>query len=100
MNYHTGVVAAALATAQELGVPGQNALADKAFRYLLRQQREDGSVPHSQGDYGVLSDRRAYPRYLAMMVFHLVSQSHRGRVAAVKNSVDGETSHFGCEGSV
>ena len=83
VHYHTGVVAAALATAQELGVPTQDKLANKAFRYLLRQQREDGSVPHSQRDYGVLSDRRAYPRYLAMMLFHLVSSFPGGSAAPV-----------------
>ncbi len=82
VNYHTGVVAAALASAQQLGIPGYSELAEKAYRYLLLQQRQDGSVPHSRGDYGVLSDRRAYPRYLAMMVFHLLHHSHQDRSAS------------------
>lgn len=61
-------------------------LANKAFRYLLRQQRGDGSFPHSQRDYGVLSDRRPYPRYLAMMVFHLVTSAQDRQAELPDNS--------------
>ena len=81
VNYHAGAVAAAFASAHEIGVSGQDEFADKAYRCLLRQQCDDGSVPHSRGDYGFLSDRRAYPRYLTMMMFHLLTREISTREA-------------------
>ena len=46
--------------------------AARAYRYVLALQRRDGSFPHSRGDYRLLSDERAYPRYLAMILLHLL----------------------------
>jgi hypothetical protein len=39
---------------------------------LTEKQRPDGSLPHSRGDYRLLSDQRSYPRYLAMMLYHFL----------------------------
>ena len=100
VNYHTGVVAAAFSTAEEVGEMGCMPLAERAFGYMLRQQREDGSIPHSRGDYVVLSDRRSYPRYLAMMIFHLVSASGQERCRSVRRHVDAEESRVVVEDSV
>ncbi len=99
VNYHTGAVAAALSTATEVGETGYDKLANKAFRYLLRQQRDDGSIPHSQRDYGVLSDHRAYPRYLAMMLFHLVTAAQDRQAELPDNGGDRERSRIVVEGS-
>jgi hypothetical protein len=40
---------------------------------LVARQREDGSFPHSRADYRILSDRRSYPRNLAMILVHLLA---------------------------
>ncbi len=65
-TYHTAVVAAAFCKA------GLDYTAARAYRYVLALQRRDGSFPHSRGDYRLLSDERAYPRYLAMILLHLL----------------------------
>jgi hypothetical protein len=65
-------VAAALATAARWGFCRDNEPAQRAFRYLVRLQRQDGSFPFSEGDYYVLRDERVYPRALAMMLRHLL----------------------------
>lgn len=72
--YHTCAVAAALSRAATvLGhVESWEVFARQAYEHVLRQQRADGSLPHSRGDYRVLADRRSYPRYLAMMLHHLL----------------------------
>jgi len=72
VTYHTGVVAAAFATAKRLGFDGYESRADRAFSYLLTVQKPDGAFPHSKGDYYLLQDRRSYPRPLTMMLFHLL----------------------------
>ena len=72
VSYHTGVLAAAFAKADALGIGLYAAQAERAYRYLLDQQHEDGGFPHSKGDYGVLTDQRSYPRYLAMIAYHLL----------------------------
>jgi hypothetical protein len=72
--YHASALAAAFATAGQLGLANDYApLADRALAYVLRAQRPDGSFPHSRGDYGVLHDNRAYPRYLTMILHHLLT---------------------------
>lgn len=70
--YHTAVVAAAFAKASQLGIDGYNDLANRAYSYLLGCQQPDGGVSYSRGDYRLLRDRRSYPRYLAMILFHLL----------------------------
>lgn len=74
--YHSMAVAAALARYQKLKLThsgGHNSrgtsIAKLASR-IKRLQRSDGSLPHSRGDYRVLSDLRPYPRYLAMILGH------------------------------
>jgi hypothetical protein len=77
VNYHTAVVAAALQAADQVGVSADELReyresANRAIGYLARQQRADGSLPHSRGDYRFLRDNRKYPRYLAMILLHLL----------------------------
>lgn len=72
VTYHAAALAAALATASTLDGAGvDDALRERLTRFVFDRQRSDGSFPHSTGEYAVLSDRRAYPRYLAMILFHL-----------------------------
>ena len=70
--YHTAVLAAAFRAAQQRGAADCGPLADRGYARLRRWQRGDGSFPYSQGDYRVLRDRRSYPRYLAMILLHLL----------------------------
>ena len=70
--YHLAVVAAALAAADTHGEAGCRELADIVRARLLTLQQPDGTFAHSRNDYGILSDRRAYPRYLAMILLHLL----------------------------
>ncbi len=72
VTYHTAAVAAALATAARWGFCRDNEPAQRAFRYVVRLQRQDGSFPFSEGDYYVLRDERVYPRELVMMLRHLL----------------------------
>jgi len=81
--YYADAVAMALHTVSALGWRDHRAFADRAFRWVLAQQRPDGSFPRfSRGDYFVLSDRNEYPRYLAMTLFHLAERARDPRVLA------------------
>ena len=73
VTYHAAALGAAFSGAGQLGISGYDELSDRAFRYVLNRQRPDGGFPYSQRDYFVLSDKRSYPRYLAMILFHLLS---------------------------
>ncbi len=72
VTYHAAVLGAAFDKATALHIGSYADAADRAYGYVLARQRRDGSVPHSFHDYGILSDRRAYPRYHAMMLYHLL----------------------------
>ncbi len=78
VHYHTAAIAAALSSSHGIGlsdgqVSNYQQLSQRALDYLLQQQVPDGSIPHSRGDYHLLCDHRRYPRYMAMMVYHLLS---------------------------
>jgi hypothetical protein len=72
VTYHLGAVTAALAAGARRGAPGCAAACGITLPQLLARQREDGSFPHSRADYRILSDRRSYPRNLAMILVHLL----------------------------
>ena len=81
--YYADAVAMALHTVSVLGWRDHAVLADRAFRWVLSQQRADGSFERfSRGDYLVLSDRNEYPRYLAMTLFHLAERAREPRPLA------------------
>jgi hypothetical protein len=79
--YHTAVLGAAFRACAALGMAEGDALAHRAFAHVLARQRPDGSFPHSFGDYRLLADRRAYPRNLAMILFHLLDDDEVPRAA-------------------
>lgn len=69
--YYADAVGMALHTVTRLGWADHGALADRAFAWVLSRQRGNGGFPFSRGDYLLLSDRNAYPRYLATTLYHL-----------------------------
>ncbi len=70
VSYYTAAAAAALTQATEMGLGDYSELAARAYRRLLSQQLSDGSMKfYSSGNYRVLTDRRSYPRYLAMTLY-------------------------------
>lgn len=78
--YYADAVAMALHTVTQAGWRDHGALADRSFAWVLRQQRADGSFARfSRGDYGMLSDRNEYPRYLAMTLYHLAERARDAR---------------------
>jgi uncharacterized protein YyaL (SSP411 family) len=72
VTYHAAAAGAALLQAERFGLPVERGLAQRAYDYVYRQQRSDGSVLYSRSDYGLFSDLRSYPRYLAMILYHLL----------------------------
>jgi hypothetical protein len=79
VTYHTTALGAALGKATQVGIADYADLARRAFAYVLGLQKTDGGFDHSQRDYRFLADQRSYPRYLAMIVYHLL-QSDRSCV--------------------
>ena len=81
--YYADAVAMALHAVSARGWRDHSALADRAFRWVLAQQRPDGGFARfSRGDYHVLSDRNEYPRYLAMTLYHLAERARDPRPLA------------------
>jgi hypothetical protein len=73
VTYYTTAIARALSQATTMGLGDFGSLADEGFQHVLSHQREDGTfLFHSRANYGVLTDRRSYPRYLAMILNHLL----------------------------
>jgi hypothetical protein len=74
VHYWTAALATALRKASELGLGNYLSLSEKAYCYLLTRQRPDGGFNFSEHNYGVLTDRRSYPRYLAMILSFLLNR--------------------------
>lgn len=75
VTYYTAAVAQALSQAVALGIGDFRSLAERAYRRVLSQQRADGGFKFfSRANYGFLSDRRAYPRNLSMILHHLLTE--------------------------
>ncbi|MBI5837816.1 MAG: hypothetical protein HZB25_11260 [Candidatus Eisenbacteria bacterium] len=75
--YYADVLALALQSGARHGVEGAAELSDRGLRWTLSRQLPSGGFRFSRGDYGLLSDRRFYPRNLAMTLFHLLEWARR-----------------------
>ena len=76
VNYYTIALARALSQARQMGIGPDSATVQRAYQHALSQQRSDGGFRFfSRFNYGVLSDRRSYPRNLSMMLYHLLSEA-------------------------
>lgn len=75
VNYYTAAVARALGQATVLGLGHFRSLSDQAYRQVLLNQTADGGFEFfSRRNYGLFTDRRSYPRNLAMILYHLLSE--------------------------
>ena len=76
--YYTLAVAQALSQATDLGMADERSGVAEAYRRTLDLQQPDGRFRYySRKNYGVLSDKRSYPRYLSMMLHHLLLEAAR-----------------------
>jgi hypothetical protein len=74
--YYTSAVASALSRATELGIGDFRRQADAGADRVLSQQRPDGGFRFfSTANYGCLTDRRSYPRQLAMILYQFLRRS-------------------------
>ena len=81
--YYADAVGMALHTVSAYGWAPHHALADRTFRFVRAHQRPDGGLSYfSRGDYGLLSDRNDYPRYLAMTLYHFAERARDPRPLA------------------
>jgi hypothetical protein len=72
--YYTSALGNAFSIATALDLGDYSTYESQSFETILGLQRNDGSFPFfSQGNYRVLTDRRHYPRYLAMILDHLLT---------------------------
>ncbi len=72
VNYYTAVLATALHKATQLQLGQFEEISKKGYEHLLTQQNKDGSFYFSRRNYKILKDTRSYPRYLAMILNHLL----------------------------
>ncbi len=80
VTYYTSAIAHALSLGSRLGLVDCNDAIECAYRRVLSEQLPNGSMKsYSQNNYRVLSDRRSYPRYLAMTLHHLLREVELAR---------------------
>ena len=72
ITYHAAALAATFTRARQLGLDSYAELAEMAYKYTLSCQEMDGCFIYSQRDYMLLRDQRSYPRYLSMIMYHLL----------------------------
>lgn len=70
--YHAAAGAAALLVSGPLVDDVYRDNAVRALGYVIDRQQADGGFPYSFRDYGMFRDTRSYPRYLAMILVHLL----------------------------
>jgi hypothetical protein len=72
VDYYTAAMGAALHEGLRLRLGVRPEMISACYNRVLSHQRPDGGFNYSYRDYGILSDLRSYPRYLAMTLFHLL----------------------------
>jgi hypothetical protein len=80
VNYWTVALAAALYMAFKMGLGDEfKAQSEMAYRRALSRQQANGHFAFSDHNYRILQDRRSYPRYLAMILRHLLLRATDAR---------------------
>lgn len=76
--YYTAVLSAALYKAHNMGLGDYMEQATRGYKQLLSQQKADGSFDYSGYNYGILSDKRSYPRMQVMILQHMLMLAYSG----------------------
>jgi len=75
VTYYTAVLGAAFLKATKIGLGDYTLFEDKAYHHLLKKQNMKGGFIYSNCNYGIFHDKRSYPRYLAMILLHLLMKA-------------------------
>lgn len=71
--YYSTAVGAALSLATDLDIGDYRSVSDLTFeRMISLLSPEKGLKFHSKANYGILRDNRSYPRYLSMILNHIL----------------------------
>jgi hypothetical protein len=74
--YYTSALGHALRLATRRGLGDHDRAADRCFQTVRKQLGADGAPAwHSARNHGLFTDRRGYPRYLAILLHHLVREA-------------------------
>jgi hypothetical protein len=88
--YYAAAVAAALSSASRIGLGEYRSQADQIYDWVRSQQAADGGMKYfSRRDYAILTDRRSYPRNLAMILYHLVLDAETHWTPATMQEANG-----------
>lgn len=71
-NYYTAVLAAALHKAEHFAIAKTREQSDKAYARFMKHQSRKGGFAFSYRNWVILMDKRSYPRYLSMILKHLL----------------------------
>lgn len=89
VNYYGGALGAAFLRATELGFGDYSTQYELAFLRLLNVQRPNGAFTYSYKNYKILSDKRSYPRYQAMILKHLLMYAQfESNNSLIKNKIE------------
>lgn len=72
VTYYTAVLAAAFVKATETGLGNFKQEYESAFSRVLKRHRRNGNYVYSTRNYAVFRDSRSYPRYLSMILRHVL----------------------------
>lgn len=80
VTYYTSAAGAALQLATDMEFEDYSSISDSGYRRVLAAIESDGRVKYySRKNYMFLNDRRSYPRYLAMILNHLLLRFQTSR---------------------
>jgi len=77
VTYYTAVLGAAFLKATEIGLGNFELQEDTAYQNVLKKQNKLGGFIYSNRNYILLHDKRSYPRYLAMILRHLLMKAEK-----------------------
>jgi hypothetical protein len=75
VNYYTAVMAAAFLKARQIGLGDFSTIEDTLYEHVMEKQNPNGYFPFSRRNYQILHDSRSYPRYLNMILKHLLMKA-------------------------
>jgi len=75
VTYYTAVLGAAFLKATKIDLGDFTAQSEQAYQNVLKKQKKSGGFFYSRRNYLILHDQRAYPRYLSMILRHLLMRA-------------------------